>query len=167
MILTQVRDKICRDIIQPTGAKIITHYWIIVASKDHLQRGLAGGFIQGNHGKATSLRRMHPGDWVIFYSPRVEYDKPEKLQCFTAIGKIADKNVYQYDMGGGFVPFRRNATFLAAQDVSILPLIDQLTFIKDKTHWGAPFRFGTLQIPEEDFRLIASKMMNDQSLFAK
>jgi len=54
--------------------------------------------------------------------------------------------------------------FLAAQDVSILTLIDQLTFIKDKTHWGAPFRFGTLQIPEEDSRFMASKMVNDQNL---
>jgi len=167
LILNKVMDTIGRDIIQPAGAKITTHYWIIVASKDHLQRGLAGGFIQANHGKAASLRRMHAGDWVIFYSPRAEYDKPEKLQCFTAIGKIADENVYQHDMGGGFVPFRRNAIFLPAQDVSILPLIEQLTFIQDKTRWGAPFRFGTLQIPEEDFRFIASKMVNDQNLLAK
>ena len=107
---------------------------------------------------------MHPGDWVIFYSPKLEYGKPEKLQCFTAIGKIADENIYQQDMGGGFVPFRRNVTFLSAREVSILPLIDQLTFIKDKTHWGAPFRFGTLQIPEDDFRLIAEKMVGDKAL---
>ena len=140
---------------------------MIVASKDHLQRGLAGGFIQANHGKAAPLKRMHTGDWVIFYSPRVEYEKPEKLQCFTAIGKIADEEIYQVDMDGGFVPFRRNVTFLPAQDVSILPLIDRLTFIKDKTHWGVPFRFGTLQIPEEDFRFIASKMVDDQNLLAE
>jgi len=139
-------------------------HWIIVASKDHLQRGVADGFIQANHGKAAPLKRMHAGDWVIFYSPKLEYDKPEKLQCFTAVGKIVDEDIYQFDMGGGFVPFRRNVTFLPAQDVSILPLIDELTFIKDKTHWGAPFRFGTLQIPEEDFRLIASKMVEDRKL---
>jgi len=139
-------------------------YWIIVASKDHLQRGLAGGFIQANHGKAAPLKRMHAGDWVIFYSPKLEYDKPEKLQCFTAIGNIADENVYQSDMGGGFVPFRRNVNFLPAQDVSILLLIDELTFIRDKTHWGAPFRFGTLHIPEDDFRLIANKMVGDKRL---
>lgn len=139
-------------------------FWIIVASKDHLQRGLAGGFIQANHGKAAPLKRMHAGDWVIFYSPKLEYDKPEKLQCFTAIGKIADENIYQADMGDGFVPFRRNVNFLSAQDVSILPLINELIFIKDKTHWGAPFRFGTLQIPAEDFRLIANKMVEDKSL---
>ena len=139
-------------------------FWIIVASKDHLQRGLAGGFIQANHRKAAPLKRMQMGDWVIFYSPKLEYEKPEKLQCFTAIGKIADENIYQSDMGGGFVPFRRNVTFLPAQDVSILPLIKELTFIKDKTHWGAPFRFGTVEIPEADFRLIASRMVEDKSL---
>jgi len=143
------------------------HYWIIVALKDHLQRGLAGGFIQANHGKAAPLKRMHLNDWVIFYSPKWEYDKPEKCQCFTAIGRTVDENIYQYDMGGGFVPFRRNVNFLPAQDVSILPLISDLTFITDKTHWGAPFRFGTLQIPEQDFRLIARLMVEDQSLLGE
>lgn len=140
-------------------------YWIIVASKDHLQRGMIGGFVQANHGKAAPLKRMHAGDWVIFYSPKLEFEKPEKLQCFTTICKLIDDDIYQHDMGGGFVPFRRNAEFLPARDVSILPLINDLTFIKDKIHWGAPFRFGTLQIPEEDFRLIAEKMVDDKSLF--
>jgi EVE domain len=139
-------------------------YWIIVASKDHLQRGLAGGFIQANHGKAAPLKRMHAGDWVIFYSPKVEFEKLEKLQCFTAICKLVDENIYQHDMGGGFIPFRRNVKFLPAQDVSILPLINDLTFIKDKTHWGAPFRFGILQITEDDFRLITQKMVEDEGL---
>jgi hypothetical protein len=164
--LKKVVGPTCRDIIQPTGAKIAIQYWIIVASKDHLQRGLAGGFLQANHCKAGPLKRMRAGDWFIFYSPRKEYDKPEKLQCFTAIGKIADENIYQHDIGGGFVSFRRNAIFLRAQDVSILPLIDQLTFIKDKTHWRTPFRFWTLQIPERDFRFIAGKMGDDENLFA-
>lgn len=141
------------------------NYWIIVASKDHLQRGLAGGFIQANHGKAAPLKRMHAGDWVVFYSPKLEFDKPEKLQRFTAIGRLVDENIYQQDMGGGFVPFRRNVTFYPVQEVSILPLINDLTFIQDKAHWGAPFRFGTLQIPEQDFRLIAGRMVMDQDLF--
>jgi predicted RNA-binding protein len=139
-------------------------YWIIVASKDHLQRGLAGGFIQANHGKAAPLKRMHAGDWVIFYSPKLEYDKPAKCQCFTAIVRVVDEKVYQQDMGGGFVPFRLKVRFLPSKEIPIHPLIDELTFIKDKTHWGAPFRFGTLQIPEEDFRLIANKMVEDKSL---
>jgi predicted RNA-binding protein len=139
-------------------------YWIIVASKDHVQRGLAGGFIQANHGKAAPLKRMDAGDWVIFYSPKLEYGKPEKCQCFTAIVRVVKDDVYQHDMGGGFIPFRRKVQFLPSNDISILPLINDLTFIQDKTHWGAPFRFGTLQIPEEDFLLIASRMVEDKSL---
>ena len=142
-------------------------YWIIVASKDHLQLGIAGGFIQANHGKAASLKRMHAGNWVIFYSPKVEFEKTERLQCFTAICKITDENIYQHDMGGGFVPFRRNVQFLPSKDVSILPLIAELTFIQDKKHWGAPFRFGTVQIPENDFRLIAGLMVTDKELFKR
>jgi hypothetical protein len=141
-----------------------TKYWIIVASKNHLQRGMAGGFIQANHDKAAPLKRMHKGDWILFYSPKAEFEKPEKLQCFTAICKLADGDIYQHDMGGGFIPFRRNAKFLPVQDVLILPLITELSFIKDKTHWGAPFRFGTLEIPEMDFRLVAALMIEDQSL---
>jgi hypothetical protein len=139
-------------------------YWIIVASKDHVQRGLAGGFIQANHGKAAPLKRMQTGDWVIFYSPKLEFGKTEKCQCFTAIVRVVSEDVSQHDMGDGFSPFRRNVQFLSSNDVSILPLINDLTFIKDKTHWGAPFRFGMLQIPEGDFRLIAGKMVEDKSL---
>jgi len=142
-------------------------YWIIVASKDHVQRGLAGGFIQANHGKAAPLKRMQTGDWVIFYSPKLEYDRPEKCQCFMAIVRVVDDEVYQQDMGNDFIPFRRKVQFLPSKDVSILPLIDELTFIKDKTHWGAPFRFGMLQIPEEDFQLIASQMVEDKTLLER
>ena len=145
-------------------------YWIIVASKDHLQRGLDGGFIQANHGKAAPLKRMSPGDWVVYYSPRLEYGKPEKCQRFTAIGQITDDRIYQHDMGDDFIPYRRNVRFLPARDVSILPLIEALTFINDKTHWGAPFRFGMLQIPEQDFKRIVSEMLDGeqyQSLWNK
>lgn len=137
-------------------------YWIIVASKDHLQRGVEGGFIQANHGKVAPLKRMKPNDWVVFYSPKLEYEKSEKYQHFTAIAQITDDRIYQHDMGDGFVPYRRNVRFLPTQDVPIRPLIEELTFIKDKTHWGAPFRFGTLQIPDEDFELIAKEMLDDE-----
>ncbi|MGD8404487.1 MAG: EVE domain-containing protein [Anaerolineales bacterium] len=137
-------------------------YWIIVVSKDHLQRGVDDGFIQANHGKAAPLKRMKPGDWVIFYSPKLEYEKPDKYQHFTAIAQITDDHIYQHDMGDGFVPYRRNVRFLPARDVPIRPLIETLTFIQDKTHWGTPFRFGTLQIPEDDFKRIVREMLDDE-----
>lgn len=136
-------------------------YWIAVASRDHVQRGLAGGFAQAGHGKAAPLRRMKAGDWLIYYSPKLEFGKDGPCQNFTAIGQLTDEDIFQHDMGGGFVPFRRRVHFRASCEVPIAPLIGALSFIKDKQHWGAPFRFGLLEIPEPDFRLIAGQMLSE------
>jgi hypothetical protein len=65
-----------------------TRYWVIMVSKDHMQRGVEHGFAQANHGKAASLRRMHTGDGVLFYSPKMKYDSKEVCQSFTALTGI-------------------------------------------------------------------------------
>jgi len=134
-------------------------YWILVASRDHVQRGLEGGFTQANHGKAIALKRMQTGDGLLYYSSKEVYGEETKCQRFTAIGEVADDLVYQGEMGGGFIPFRRNVNYQDCREVSILPLIGALDFIKDKIHWGAPFRFGVVEIGEKDFQLIAEQML--------
>src|ERR1700686_3466347 len=50
-----------------TGAR---RFWIGVASRDHVNVGVKGAFIQLNHGKKAPLRRLKAGDGVIMYSPR-------------------------------------------------------------------------------------------------
>ena len=135
-------------------------YWILVASRDHVQCGVEGGFAQANHGKETALKRMQAGDDILYYSSKEVYGEETKCQRFTAIGEVADDHVYQGEMGGGFVPFRRNVNYQACREISILPLIGALDFIKDKTYWGAPFRFGVVEIGEGDFRLIAEQMLS-------
>jgi len=133
------------------------NYWIGVVSKDHVDLGVAGGFTQVNHGKAAPLERMHAGDGFAFYSPRTSYPDGESLQAFTAIGRIRNGNVYQVTLGD-FRQLRLDVDFFAAQPAPVRPLIDQLSFIRSKTHWGAAFRFGVLRVPEADFALIASAM---------
>lgn len=134
-------------------------YWVIVASKNHVMNGVRWGIAQANHGKAAPLKRMQAGDGVLYYSPKVEFEGNEKLQAFTAIGEVTGETVYQFDMGGGFVPYRRDVKYAECVDVPILPLIPALTFIKDKTSWGYMFRFGFFEIPKVDFDLIASQML--------
>lgn len=134
-------------------------YYIAVASKDHIERGVEGGFMQANHGKAASLKRLRTGDGIIFYSPKRYFEKDEKCQCFTAIGEVKDEEIYQGIMAAGFQPFRRNVDFYKCKEVSIIPLIDGLDFIIDKKRWGFSFRFGFLEIPEKDFQFIKSKMI--------
>lgn len=135
-------------------------YWIVVVSKDHIARGVAGGFMQANHGKPGPLKRMSPGDGVICYSPKQSYTGKEALQAFTAVGEVADDKVYQHKMSDDFIPYRRNINWHPGKEVSIAPLIEQLDFIKDKKAWGYAFRFGFFEIPERDFKLINSLMVD-------
>jgi predicted RNA-binding protein len=137
-------------------------YWVIVASKDHVQRGVSGGFCQANHGKAAPLERMKPGDWVLFYSPKVAYTGKDRLQAFTAIGTVKANPVYQVEMGDDFTPYRRDVDFHECQETPIRPLIPQLSFIENKQRWGYVFRFGFFEIPEADFDLIAGEMLDDE-----
>ena len=133
-------------------------YWVIVASKNHVQNGLRAGIAQANHGKAAPLKRMQIGDGILYYSPKVEFEGSEKLQAFTAIGQVTGSEVYQFDMGGGFIPFRRDVKYFECQDAPIQELIPALSFIENKQSWGYHFRFGFFEIPKADFDLIADKM---------
>ena len=137
-------------------------FWMAVVSKDHLARGISGGFMQVNHGKEAPLKRMQQNDWVIFYSPKITMEGIEKCQAFTAIGQTADEKVYSYQMTEHFIPFRRNIKFYDCKEISILPLIQDLTFIEDKKRWGYPFRYGFFEIPEQDFILIKSQMLQNE-----
>jgi hypothetical protein len=137
----------------------MSRYWINVISKNHVLLGIEQGFTQSGHGKQAPLKKMKKGDWIIFYSPKVDYEENEKLQAFTAIGLLPDDRIYQYEMSPSFKPFRRKVTFRQAKEKSILPLIEKLDFIKDKKHWGFMFRFGLFEISEKDFKTISEQML--------
>lgn len=134
-------------------------YWCGVVSKEHVERGVAGGFIQLNHGKKAALSRMKAGDGFVFYSPRMAYPEGEPLQAFTAIGVVSSGKIYQHQMSPDFCPYRLDVNFDdVACDAPIKPLIAKLSFIKDKQHWGAAFRYGMVQISHDDFALIKQAM---------
>ena len=139
----------------------VARYWINVVSRDHLQRGVEGGFMQANHGKPHMLKRLSAGDYAVFYSPKTAYEGGQPLQAFTAIAQVGDDELYQVEVGRDFMPWRRNVSFLTSQEAPIKPLIDELGFIEDKTHWGYRFRFGMFEIDRHDFELIAAAMHTD------
>ncbi|BAP30924.1 uncharacterized protein CHSO_1887 [Chryseobacterium sp. StRB126] len=128
-------------------------------SKEHTERGVEGNFIQVCHGKKAPLQRMKKGDYIIVYSSKIKMNSSEKLQNFTAIGKVMDEEVYSFQMTETFNPFRRDIEFYDCKECSIIPLIGQLDFIENKKFWGYPFRYGHFEISEKDFNLIASKMI--------
>jgi hypothetical protein len=133
-------------------------YWLGVVSKTHIQNGIKGGFIQLNHGKKSALKKMTKGDWIVIYSPKLDFGDKTALQCFTALGKIRDGEIYQFNMGNGFIPFRIDIEYLPVKEIPIQPLLDKLSFTKDRTNWGFAFRFGHFEITSEDFQIIAKNM---------
>lgn len=133
-------------------------YWVVVACKDHVMRGVEGGFMMSNHGKEAPLKRVSKGDFVLFYASKEGMDSKEPYQKFVAIGEASDDKIYRVDMGKGFEPFRRNMDFKPCKETAIRPLIERLDFIKNKKSWGFIFRTGFFEIPEKDFKLISSSM---------
>jgi len=136
----------------------MTRYWIGVASHEHVQRGVRGGFAQVCHGKIGTLKYMSQGDWLIYYSPTYSFGGKDACRRFTAIGIVDYGEPYTFEMSKDFVPWRRNINYVKAEQVPIQALLDVLTFIKDKKKWGFPFKRGSFEISHQDFELIAKNM---------
>jgi hypothetical protein len=133
-------------------------YWLAVASAEHVRRGRGEGFMQVSHGKAAPSKRIKPGDRVVYYSPTVEQGGKDRLQAFTAIGTVNDREPYVFDMGNGFKPYRRDVDWVKADEAPIAPLLDTLQFVAGKPNWGYQLRFGLFAISAADFCLIARAM---------
>jgi hypothetical protein len=132
-------------------------YWVGVVSKEHVIRGMKLGIAQIGHGKRSGLARMKADDWFIYYSPKESYQGNAPLQAFTALGQIADDEIWQAD-GGDFKPFRRRVHYFNGHDAPIKPLLDKLSFTEGKANWGYAFRYGLFEITKEDFEVIVKAM---------
>ena len=132
--------------------------WVAVASAEHVRLGRGQGFMQVCHGKAGPLRRISPGDGIVYYSPTNSFGGTDRLQAFTALGTVKPGAPYQVETGGGFRPFRRDVAWREAVEAPIHPLLDRLSFSRGNKNWGYRLRFGLFEIPQEDLLLIGEAM---------
>jgi hypothetical protein len=135
-------------------------FFIGVASREHVLSGVKGGLAQFNHGKKAPARRLAKGDWVIYYSPKERFSEPGPCQRFTALGRVIDSEPSEVEQAPGLAMWRRTMEYQEVREVEIRPLLDELSFIRDKSKWGAAFRFGFIEIPREDFMKIAQRMVD-------
>ena len=131
-------------------------YWIVVVSQQAADAAVAGSYVEVSFGKAGPLERMAPGDGVIVYCPRERDEQGAPVQAFTALGRVRQGTLYR--LTHDHQPFRRAVQWLPATPAPVRPLLDALSFIRNKTHWGSAFRFGFLRIPPVDFAAIAAAM---------
>jgi hypothetical protein len=133
-------------------------YWVGVVSAEHVRKAVEGGFCQLNHGKEAPLRRLQPGDRILYYSSRETMQSGEPLQAFTAIGEVLDEEPYAVAVTKDFHPFRRNVRYFSAEPAPIRPLLPHLSFSRGNAAWGQVLRRGTFEIEESDYKLILKAM---------
>jgi EVE domain len=131
--------------------------WLGVVSAAHVRRGVALGIAQIGHGRKDGLTRMRPGDWLVYYSPREEYREGPPLQAFTAIGEVADEEVWQADEGV-FKPWRRRVRYAEATETPLAALAPRLELTQGKG-WGARLRRGLVELSAADFERIRAAML--------
>ena len=133
--------------------------WIGVVSREHVQMGVREGIAQLGHGKGAPLKRLSQGDWLVYYSPRTSWPDGDELRAFTAVGQVADGEIYQGEMGPDFHPFRRRITYRKeAREALIKPLLGYLSFSRETNNWGMVMRRGLVEITPEDLDMIADAM---------
>jgi hypothetical protein len=138
----------------------VTHksYWVGVASHDHVQGAVQGGFCQLGHGKEVLVRPLKVGDLIVFYSPRELMGRGAVLQAFTAAGRILDEVPYIAEQSECFHPYRRRTEFFESSQAPVRSLLQELTFTQENENWGLAFRRGAFQITADDFKRIAKAM---------
>jgi hypothetical protein len=145
---------------------VAIRFWVGVVQRDHVLRGVELGIAQVNHGARAPLARMGVSDGFVYYSPRVSYPDGEPLREFTAVGRVADDEVYQATEGptmrgpgGDFRPWRRRIDFDAdAVPAGIRPLLPVLEFTRESRNWGFQLRRGMIEISRHDFETIRTQM---------
>ncbi|PYI66708.1 EVE domain-containing protein [Arthrobacter livingstonensis] len=130
--------------------------WLGVISAEHVRRGVALGIGQIGHGKRPGLARMRTGDTLVYYSPVEKTGDRTPLQQFTAIGDIADDEIWQADEGT-FKPFRRRVRYLDATPVALVAVRDQL-HLTAEANWGYQLRRGLIPLDDHDAVVLRNAM---------
>ena len=78
-----------------------------------------------------------------------------KFQEITAIGKIKDENVYQFQMTENFIPYRRDVDYLKLNGKCT---INGLRNHPEWTKYAKQLRYGHFEISEDFFRFIYDLM---------
>lgn len=101
---------------------------------------------------------MKKGDYLLYYSPKYQLNGQEKLQAFTAVGKILDDTAYQVEMFEGFFPFRRDVSYYQpVKDCHI----EQVRQHPQWRQYASQIRYGHFEISKEFFLYVFEQMKGE------
>lgn len=132
-------------------------YWIGVAHQMHVEAGKSAGFCAFSHGKESAVKKLSIGDEFIYYAPRDTHEgKP--IQAFIGLGKVTGPVGTKPMPGTDFCPFMRPADYETVRPMPVRPLLEDLSFVRNKQSWGMAFRRSLFEVSETDFTIIAKAL---------
>jgi len=115
------------------------------------------GIVAFSHGREAPVKSLNPGDAVILYAPKTDFDG-DPVQAFVAHARVSGDALYQRDFKPGMTARWRDAGYDDVAEIPVRPLHEQLSFVKNPKHWGMAFRQGKFAIAQADYQLIADAM---------
>lgn len=111
--------------------------WVVVASREHARRGVAGGFIMANHGRRAPLARMSVGDRILVYCPQTAFRGGSPLKAIAFVGTVTGPEPEPSEaIPGGF---RRRAELVEIEPIPLAQLRPHLPITR--------LRFGFFELP--------------------
>ena len=133
-------------------------FWIAVVHKSLAMIMAQHGFVAFSHGRKSAADKVSPGDSVILYAPKTDFDG-DPVQAFVGLATITSEISDKRDFPGtDLTAWARAARFARTQEVPIKPMLGDLGFISNPRYWGMAFRRSLFEIPKADFSRIQKAM---------
>jgi predicted RNA-binding protein len=148
------------------------NYWVFPITEDNLTICLKHSVIGVSGYAEKRARNIQPGDHIVFYVSRKFYSQfMPRVREFQAevvcIGPPfkSKNNIFKgsynkiwFKSEEQTFPTRLPIEIINQKKCAIVPLIKNLSFIKNKKNWGSAFLGGLRQISVDDFNLILKSM---------
>jgi predicted RNA-binding protein len=137
-------------------------HWVFPITLDNLSLCIKHGLIGMSGNNKLRVKNIYKDDLIVFYVSKEHYNtnvNPTKefhsvAQC-KGMPFIDNKKIWN---GNLIFETRLPIKVINQKKCKIEPLIDKLSFIKNKKNWGSAFFSGARQIPPEDFFVIMKAM---------
>ncbi len=111
----------------------------------------------GCHGNRSFLNKIKKGDYYVAFVPGIGIIGRGVINSehFTSGIRLWEDKAYSHR-------FQISTPVVTNKVLPVASIVDDLSFVTDKKHWGVFFRSGIREIPLDDYQLIAKKL--DKSL---
>lgn len=134
-------------------------YFIGVVHLKQVEAARRGGFVAFSHGRRSAVETLDPGDRVIYYAPKSDFDG-DPVQAFVAHAEITGDGAEERQFPGtGFTAATRAARYDGVTRTPVRPLLEDLSFVKNPKYWGMAFRNGKFEIGSEDYARISGAFL--------